>query len=861
VRHSGDDDPQRLMRGWSDMSGIPPRIGAGSRPDPGPSAPPRHGPGPDLARTPRRARQRDGSPVDTGSGEPGDLAVLINLVRLIAALAFAIGCVETVAGVAVHESRAVILGLAAAGYGIWVATRVAGLFGAAREVTITRIAIATLGVIALAAALQPSLATAMAIASLLPAVLVTPIVRSPVVLRLLLLGGLVGAWSVLVTRIVPASGVPDDAEAGLAFVVLVVAYAFLILFLWEVSRRLKDSAADLRSVVAMTADLAQTLDPRLVGDRIAVHIARAVGADDCALSYWDRATDRVVTLGYEPPERRAALNESYRLDDFPATRRVLLDQRPSLIDADDPAADPDEARYLRSIGQRSMAMIPLVAVGRTVGLIEITSTRKAAFDQRAVELASMLAGEAAMALENARLYEEIRHQALHDGLTGLANRVLFRDRVEHAVARIKRSGGQLAVLFIDLDDFKTLNDTHGHARGDEVLAVAAQRVADALRPSDTAARQGGDEFAVLIEDVVDEADALAVATRLAEALRQPMPIGHAEVRIAASIGVALGGAGDETADDLLRNADVAMYAAKGSSRGGAEIFRPALRDGATERAELAARLRGVEERGELRLDYQPIVDLVTNRIEGVEALVRWQPPDGPVLMPSDWIDLAEESGDIVPIGRWILREACRQARDWQIRLARPDIRISVNLAARQFREHDIVATVRAALDETGLPPTTLMLEITESGLMRRTQATIARLAALRDLGVHLAIDDFGTGYSSLSYLERFPIDILKIDRMFVSGVGESASPIARAIVDLGRTLGLQVIAEGIEHAEQARWLAGIGCRYGQGYLYARPMGGAAIEALLAEGDALARPLEPERGADADGARRLRIVGE
>jgi EAL domain-containing protein (putative c-di-GMP-specific phosphodiesterase class I) len=340
-----------------------------------------------------------------------------------------------------------------------------------------------------------------------------------------------------------------------------------------------------------------------------------------------------------------------------------------------------------------------------------------------------------------------------------------------------------------------------------------------------------------------------------------MPIGHAEVRIAASIGVALGGAGDETADDLLRNADVAMYAAKGSSRGGAEIFRPALRDGATERAELAARLRGVEERGELRLDYQPIVDLVTNRIEGVEALVRWQPPDGPVLMPSDWIDLAEESGDIVPIGRWILREACRQARDWQIRLARPDLRISVNLAARQFREHDIVATVRAALDETGLPPTTLMLEITESGLMRRTQATIARLAALRDLGVHLAIDDFGTGYSSLSYLERFPIDILKIDRMFVSGVGESASPIARAIVDLGRTLGLQVIAEGIEHAEQARWLAGIGCRYGQGYLYARPMGGAAIEALLAEGDALARPPEPERAADADGPRRLRIVGE
>ncbi|HYX10618.1 MAG TPA: bifunctional diguanylate cyclase/phosphodiesterase, partial [Candidatus Acidoferrum sp.] len=383
------------------------------------------------------------------------------------------------------------------------------------------------------------------------------------------------------------------------------------------------------------------------------------------------------------------------------------------------------------------------------------------------------------------------------------------------------------------------------------------------RPSDTAARHGGDEFAILIEDIVDEADALIVATRLVEALRAPMPVGHAEVRIAASIGVALGGAGQETADDLLRNADVAMYAAKASSRGGAEIFRPALRDGAAERAALAERLRGIEARNELRLDYQPIVELESNRIAGLEALVRWQPPDGPVLMPGDWIDLAEESGDIVPIGRWVLHEACRQARDWQIRLDRPDLRMSVNLSARQFREHDIVATVRSVLEETGLPAETLILEITESGLMLRTQATIERLEALRSLGVHLAIDDFGTGYSSLSYLERFPMDILKIDRTFVSPAGSAVSPIAHAIVDLGRTLGLQVIAEGIEHTEQARWLTDIGCRYGQGYLYARPMGAAAIEAMLAEGEGLARPIEPDQleEPERDTARRLRVVGD
>ncbi|HEX2755500.1 MAG TPA: EAL domain-containing protein, partial [Candidatus Limnocylindrales bacterium] len=746
---------------------------------------------------------RAAAPPQHPSAVPGDIAVLVVIVRLIALVATLIGAAEVVAGLAATEPRAVILGGAAVIYGVWVATRARVFAGSGRESTITSIAVMTLGLIAIAAALQPSMATAMAIASLLPAVIVTPIVTSRLVLRLLVLSGIVAAWSVLVAELAPRSRLPADTQSALAFIVLVLAYAFLIISIWEVSRRLKGTASDLRSVVTMSGDLAETLDPRLVGDRIAVHIARAVGADDCALSYWDRATDQVVTLGYDPPERRAALKETYHLDEFPATRRVLVEQRPVLIDADDPAADPAEAHYLASIGQRTMAMIPLVAAGRTVGLVEVTSSRKAAFDSRSVELAAMLAGEAAMALENARLYEEIRHQALHDGLTGLANRVLFRDRVEHAVARSRRSGTRIAVLFVDLDDFKALNDTHGHARGDEVLAISARRVTEALRPSDTAARQGGDEFAILIEDVVDDADALAVATRLADALRQPMSIGHAEVRIAASIGVALGGAGQESADDLLRNADVAMYAAKGSSRGGAEIFRPSLRDGATERAEMAARLRGIEERDELRLDYQPIVELATNRIEGVEALVRWQPSDGPVLMPTEWIELAEESGDIVPIGRWILREACRQARDWQIRLARPDLRMSVNLSARQFREHDVVATVRAILDETHLPPATLTLEITESGLMRRTQATITRLEALRALGVHLAIDDFGTGYSSLSYLERFPIDILKIDRTFVSSVGDVVSPIARAIVDLGRTLGLQVIAEGIEHIEQA----------------------------------------------------------
>ena len=834
-------------------------------PDPGD----RTAPGPSDPRSPAPPTLPNCELYRLGGASAGGVRVLVGLVRLIGVVAFLVGSIETSAGIAFAEPRAIALGLIAATYGLWVMSRGAALAGPKRETTITWIAVATLGMTGLAATLQPSIAPAMAIASLLPAVIVTPIVSSRIVLRLLILGGLVAAWSEMAGALIPVSGrLPEAGQTAIAFVTLVLCYAFLVIFLWEVSRRLKDTADDLQSVVAMSADLAETLDPRLVGDRIAVHIARAVAADDCALSYWDRASDRVVTLGYHPPNRRDALNATYALDDFPATKAVLEEQRPVLIDVADSGADAAGIRYLVSIQQRSMAMVPLIAAGRTIGLIEVTSARPAAFGPRAVELATMLAGEAAMALENARLYDEIRHQALHDGLTGLANRVLFRDRVEHAVERCRRTGGQIAILFLDLDDFKTLNDTHGHARGDEVLTAAAGRVADVLRPSDTAARLGGDEFAVLIEDVVDEADAMAVALRLSEALREPMPLGHSTIRVAASIGVALGGAGGETTEDLLRNADVAMYAAKLSSRGGAEIFRPALRESAVERSALAARLRGVEQRDELRLDYQPIVDLGDESVVGIEALVRWQPAEGPVLMPSDWIDLAEDTGDIVPIGRWVLREACRQARDWQIRLGRPELRISVNLSARQFREHDIVATIRSILSETGLPPATLMLEITESSLMRRSQSTIARLDALRALGVHLAIDDFGTGYSSLSYLERFPIDVLKIDRSFVSNSGPDGSAIARAIVDLGRTLNLEVIAEGIEEAEQARWLVDLGCRFGQGYLFARPVGAAAIEVLLGGGAGLGRTLDADaaHGADAgevldEAAPRLRVVGD
>ena len=780
---------------------------------------------------------------------------LRTMLRAVAITSAGVAILEVVAGFAYREPRAIGLGLAVLGYAGLVAYLTAVIERVGRERVVAWVAALTLGLLATGTIVQPSLAVAMAIAALLPAVLVLPFLGSRNIGRTLLVAGVVGIGSVIAEEVLPAGDrLPPEVTQGIAFLTLVLSYVFLLVFLWEVSRRMKSTADDLRSIVAMSNDLARTMDPQLVGDRIARHIGQAVGASDCALSYWDQPADRVVTLGYFPPERRNALQPSYALADYPATRTVLEQTRPAIIDTADPAADRQEVAYLASIHQQSMMIIPLVAAGTTIGTLEVTSDRRGAFGPRDVEMAEMLAGEAAMALENARLYDAIRHQALHDGLTGLANRALFRERVGRALDRSRgRDGHPFAILFIDLDDFKRLNDTLGHARGDDVLVAAARRVEESLRPTDMAARLGGDEFAVLLDDLNDEELALSIAIRLADALREPIHLSDASPSIAASIGVALSGSDPrETADDLLRNADVAMYAAKASSRGRAEVFRSTYRAEAAARSQLAAELRGVEQRGELRLDYQPIVELVGGAVVGLEALVRWQPPDRPLLMPSQFIDLAEETGDIVPMGQWILRESCRQLREWQLRLGLPHLQVSVNLSARQFREHDLVKSVRTILAETELPPASLILEITESGLMQRTDGTINTLEELRALGTHLAIDDFGTGYSSLSYLERFPVDSLKIDRSFIAGMSASADrpAIARAIIELGRTLGLKVVAEGIEEPDQAAWLISLGCPLGQGYLFSRPMGVDATESFLAA-DATRRV--QERGSEADGA--------
>jgi diguanylate cyclase (GGDEF)-like protein/PAS domain S-box-containing protein len=437
--------------------------------------------------------------------------------------------------------------------------------------------------------------------------------------------------------------------------------------------------------------------------------------------------------------------------------------------------------------------------------------------------------------ERKSLEEELKHQAFHDSLSGLANRALFRDRLDHASARAARSRTSLAVLFLDIDDFKLVNDSLGHAAGDEMLVAVAGRLIGALRVGDTAARFGGDEFAVLLEETAGPEEACRLAERIIEELRVPMRIADRDVSVQVSIGIALSPAGRESPSDLLQAADVAMYAAKGRGKGRFEVYHPSLQEAITERLERSAELQRAVDEHEFVVYYQPIVTLDGDKTVGVEALVRWRHPQRGLLLPAEFISLAEDTGLIIPLGRWVLQQACRQARQWQ--LDHPlagRLRVSVNISARHFQHEGLVEDVSGALKAGGLDPESLIIEITESVLVQDADAVVARMLALKLLGVSFAIDDFGTGYSSLSYLKRFPIDILKVDKSFVDGVGDSAEQgaLAEAVVQLGNTLHLQTVAEGIEEARQVEGLRALGCQLGQGFYFAKALPPDEIDDLL-----------------------------
>ena len=448
--------------------------------------------------------------------------------------------------------------------------------------------------------------------------------------------------------------------------------------------------------------------------------------------------------------------------------------------------------------------------------------------------------------ERKRVERELTRLAFHDPLTNLPNRALFMDRLQHALDRATRQGRPIAVMFLDLDNFKVVNDSLGHKAGDQLLVHVSQRLVGCLRSADTAARLGGDEFTVLLEDLTGPEDALVVADRIAGYLNSAFQLEGREVFVTASVGIALSTGRDDSAESLVRTADLAMYQAKTSGKACYAVFDPAMNDRAWQRLEVETDLRYALDRGELVLHYQPIVDLATGRIEEVEALIRWQHPTRGLVPPGEFIPIAEETGLIVPVGRWVLEQACAQLRAW----GSHDLVVSVNLAARQFQDAQLLNDIARILAETGVEPRQLKLEITESAAMHDAAATEATLRQLKALGVGLAIDDFGTGYSALSYLKRFSVDTLKVDRSFVGGIGHNTddTAIVSAIVALAHTMGLEVTAEGVETADQQEHLRNLGCNRGQGYYFARPRDRAELTALLEARVLPAKPSLPLRRA-------------
>jgi diguanylate cyclase (GGDEF)-like protein len=498
----------------------------------------------------------------------------------------------------------------------------------------------------------------------------------------------------------------------------------------------------------------------------------------------------------------------------------------------------------RMMGLIRQAMVsPLRGESELLGSMVIANrlTEATAFTAEDLKLLETLANQSATALENgqleqslaelSRLKEQLRYQAYHDPLTNLGNRSLFVERVDERLAK-PGNGKVPVVLFLDLDDFKVVNDTLGHAAGDRLLAAAADRIRSCVRADDVAARLGGDEFAVLIDDQPDLSRAIGVANRIIESVRLPFPIENQEMSVTASIGIAAAKSEMTAADELLRNADVAMYIAKANGKGRSAVFEPTMHAAIVARHALSAELsRGVG-KSEFEVFYQPILALQTGALAGVEALVRWRHPTRGLVGPDEFIPLAEENGTILALGRWVLYEACRQVATWTDGRRTQPLTLTVNVAAAQLREPGFMDDVDGILNVTKLAPSQLVLEMTETAMFHDTSTTIARLQDLRARGIRIAIDDFGTGYSSLGYLRRFPVDILKIAREFVDDdSAEWAFP--AAIIALGRTLNLRIVAEGIEEEWQLERLRTLGCELGQGYYFARPTDAAGFEAYVA----------------------------
>jgi diguanylate cyclase (GGDEF)-like protein len=554
-----------------------------------------------------------------------------------------------------------------------------------------------------------------------------------------------------------------------------------------------------------------------------------------------------TTWHIEPSNQFAAFRrmteQTTLLEGIGLPGRVLATGKSAWIT--DVTNDPNFPR--QNLGVRGAFAFPIHTDGEMKAVLEFFTAAAVAPDPALLGVMAQIGRHLGRVLERICAQEQIAHQATHDALTGLANRLLFRDRLELALARAERHGSFAALLFLDVDRFKDVNDTFGHGAGDQLLRSVSERLQATLRANDTLARFGdevftlarfgGDEFVVLCEDLTSEDSAVRIAERVQQALLRPFILERKEHVVTASIGIVLASGTDRDAESLLRDADIAMYRAKERGPGNWEIFDEVLRKRALERVATERALRHALDTGELRLHYQPIVTLDAGTMQSVEALVRWQHPERGLIPPGEFIPIAEESALILQIGTWTLREACGQAYRWRARFGdRAPLPVSVNVSARQLAQAELPETIRQVLVETGLSAGDLAIELTETALIDDSSVPAASLRELKALGVKILLDDFGTGFSSLSHLQRFPIDALKIDRSFVMhlGTGEDKNAIVRAIAAMASALGLEVVAEGVETAEQAAEAQALGCGWAQGYYFARPAPPSEIESLIEE---------------------------
>jgi len=604
----------------------------------------------------------------------------------------------------------------------------------------------------------------------------------------------------------------------------------------RLAERLRHRQALLERLTRIERSITHGADRQTVLDMIAQGASELVGDEMAGLRLVDPAdparTRVVAAVGVEPELLDAVVQGRVGLG---VGGRAIAEGR--LVIAEEGVDEEHALPEVAARGVRAAMAAPVYEKGVVIGsLIVATAKPGRRYSEAEQEALLAFAEHASLALSDARTVQEAVFRSLHDVLTELPNRLLFQDRLDHALALAERTGRRVGVLFLDLDGFKRVNDSLGHAAGDELLVAVAGRLRCSVRPADTVARFGGDEFAVLLEELPADGDAERAAERLLGELGEPFEIRSRKIVIGASVGVAVG---KSRRDDLVHAADLAMYGAKEDGKGRIRVFRPEMRTAVAERLDLEVDLRRALDQQRLEVHFQPIVELTSGEPRGFEALARWCHPRRGWISPAEFVPLAEESGLILALGEWVLREACRFGAGWPA--ARSDLSLSVNLSAAQLEHPGLADTVQATLAETGLAPERLVLEITETVLMRDADAAIEQLERLKRLGVGLSIDDFGTGYWSLRHLERLPLDGLKIAKVFVDGLLESERDpvVVRAVLDLGASFRLRVVAEGVERAEQVRRLLELGCTLGQGYYFARPASAVRASALLARG-----PLTP-----------------